>query len=80
MHGVWLGRVPLDASVRERRVRDVPQRRRLLSFQDSTREMNDFLSHTKTFELKNRVAKIIKSTMRGRRSPRWRCWSCRTSS
>ena len=31
-----------------------------LSFQDSTREMNDFLSHTKTFELKNRVAQIIK--------------------
>jgi len=32
-----------------------------LSFQDSTREMNDFLSHTKTFELKQRVARIIKS-------------------
>jgi PqqA peptide cyclase len=31
-----------------------------LSFQDSTREMNDFLSHTKTFELKQRVARIIK--------------------
>ncbi len=31
-----------------------------LSFQDSTRELNDFLSHTKTFELKNRVAAIIK--------------------
>jgi PqqA peptide cyclase len=31
-----------------------------LSFQDSTKEMNDFLSHTKTFELKNRVARIIK--------------------
>ena len=31
-----------------------------LSFQDSTREMNDFLSHTKTFELKNKVARIIK--------------------
>jgi PqqA peptide cyclase len=31
-----------------------------LSFQDSTREMNDFLSHTRTFELKNKVAKIIK--------------------
>ncbi len=31
-----------------------------LSFQDSTREMNDFLSHTKTFELKNKVAKLIK--------------------
>ena len=31
-----------------------------LSFQDSTREMNDFLSHTKTFALKNKVARIIK--------------------
>jgi PqqA peptide cyclase len=31
-----------------------------LSFQDSTQEMNDFLSHTKTFDLKSRVAKIIK--------------------
>jgi pyrroloquinoline quinone biosynthesis protein E len=32
-----------------------------LSFQDSTREMNDFLSHTKTFELKQRVACLIKA-------------------
>jgi len=32
-----------------------------LSFQDSTREMNDFLSHTKTFELKRRVAGLIKA-------------------
>lgn len=31
-----------------------------LSFQDSTRELNDFLSSTKTFELKARVADIIK--------------------
>src|SRR5580765_4508537 len=31
-----------------------------LSFQDSTKEMNDFLSHTRTFDLKSRVAKIIK--------------------
>ncbi len=31
-----------------------------LSFQDSTREMNDFLSSTKTFELKKRVADLIK--------------------
>src|SRR5678815_2451939 len=31
-----------------------------LSFQDSTREMNDFLSSTKTFELKSKVAKLIK--------------------
>ncbi|MBB4842453.1 pyrroloquinoline quinone biosynthesis protein E [Paucibacter oligotrophus] len=32
-----------------------------LSFQDSTREMNDFLSHTKTFDLKRKVADIIRS-------------------
>ena len=31
-----------------------------LSFQDSTREMNDFLSNTRTFDLKNRVAAMIK--------------------
>lgn len=31
-----------------------------LSFQDSTPELNDFLSHTRTFELKQRVAKLIK--------------------
>ena len=32
-----------------------------LSFQDSTRELNDFLSSTRTFELKSKVAKLIKS-------------------
>lgn len=32
-----------------------------LSFQDSTRELNDFLSHTKTFDLKKRVASAIKA-------------------
>jgi pyrroloquinoline quinone biosynthesis protein E len=31
-----------------------------LSFQDSTREMNDFLSSTRTFELKSKVAGLIK--------------------
>jgi pyrroloquinoline quinone biosynthesis protein E len=31
-----------------------------LSFQDSTRELNDFLSSTRTFELKRRVAGLIK--------------------
>src|SRR5438552_8055507 len=31
-----------------------------LSFQDSTRELNDFLSSTRTFELKSKVARIIK--------------------
>lgn len=32
-----------------------------LSFQDSTRELNDFLSHTRTFELKQRAAALIKA-------------------
>lgn len=32
-----------------------------LSFQDSTKELNDFLSHTRTFELKQQVAHLIKS-------------------
>ena len=32
-----------------------------LSFQDSTPQLNDFLSHTRTFELKQRVAALIKS-------------------
>ena len=32
-----------------------------LSFQDSTRELNDFISSTRTFELKSKVAAIIKS-------------------
>jgi pyrroloquinoline quinone biosynthesis protein E len=31
-----------------------------LSFQDSTRELNDFLSSTRTFELKMKVAQLIK--------------------
>lgn len=31
-----------------------------LSFQDSTRELNDFLSNTRTFELKQKVARLIK--------------------
>jgi len=31
-----------------------------LSFQDSTKEMNDFLSSTRTFDLKSKVAKLIK--------------------
>ena len=31
-----------------------------VSFQDSTREMNDFLSSTRTFELKRRVARMVK--------------------
>ena len=30
-----------------------------VSFQDSTREMNDFLSSTRTFDLKRRIAKLV---------------------
>jgi PqqA peptide cyclase len=32
-----------------------------LSFQDSTRELNDFLSHTRTFDLKRRTAALIRA-------------------
>jgi pyrroloquinoline quinone biosynthesis protein E len=32
-----------------------------LSFQDSTRELNDFLSSTRTFELKRKIARLIKA-------------------
>jgi pyrroloquinoline quinone biosynthesis protein E len=32
-----------------------------LSFQDSTRELNDFLSHTKTFDRKSRVGDMLKA-------------------
>ena len=32
-----------------------------LSFQDSTRELNDFLSSTRTFELKSKIANLIKA-------------------
>lgn len=31
-----------------------------ISFQDSTRELNDFLSSTRTFELKKKVARLVK--------------------
>ncbi|MCZ4306096.1 pyrroloquinoline quinone biosynthesis protein PqqE [Zoogloeaceae bacterium G21618-S1] len=32
-----------------------------LSFQDTTKELNDFLSHTRTFDLKQKVAQTIKA-------------------
>lgn len=46
--------------VRAQKLKDAGLDHVQLSFQDSTKEMNDFLSHTKTFELKQRVAKLIK--------------------
>ena len=45
---------------RAKRLKDAGLDHVQLSFQDSTRELNDFLSHTKTFDLKKRVAQIIK--------------------
>ena len=42
------------------RMRDAGLDHIQLSFQDSTREMNDFLTSTKTFDLKSRVARLIK--------------------
>lgn len=46
---------------RAQRLKDAGLDHIQLSFQDSTRELNDFLSHTKTFELKKRVAALIKA-------------------
>ena len=45
---------------RARRLKDAGLDHVQLSFQDSTRELNDFLSHTRTFELKQQVARTIK--------------------
>lgn len=46
---------------RAQRLKDAGLDHIQLSFQDSTRELNDFLSHTKTFELKQKVARLIKA-------------------
>ncbi|MDO5288011.1 MAG: pyrroloquinoline quinone biosynthesis protein PqqE [Pseudomonadota bacterium] len=46
---------------RAQRLKDAGLDHIQLSFQDSTRELNDFLSHTKTFDLKQRVARLIKA-------------------
>lgn len=46
---------------RIRRLKDAGLDHIQLSFQDSTRELNDFLSSTRTFELKRRTASLIKA-------------------
>jgi len=46
--------------VRIRRLKEAGLDHIQLSFQDSTREVNDFLSSTRTFDLKRRVAALIK--------------------
>lgn len=48
------------SAARARRLKDAGLDHVQLSFQDSTRELNDFLSHTRTFELKQKVARTIK--------------------
>jgi len=52
--------VGLNAA-RAQRLKDAGLDHVQLSFQDSTKELNDFLSHTKTFELKQKVARLIKA-------------------
>jgi len=52
--------VGLD-EIRLRALKDAGLDHIQLSFQDSTREINDFLSHTRTFELKQKVAALIKA-------------------
>jgi pyrroloquinoline quinone biosynthesis protein E len=47
--------------IRAQKLKDAGLDHVQLSFQDSTKELNDFLSHTKTFELKQRVARLIKA-------------------
>ncbi len=51
--------VGLD-QVRIRALKDAGLDHIQLSFQDSTRQMNDFLSSTRTFDLKSKVAALIK--------------------
>ena len=46
--------------IRAQKLKDAGLDHIQLSFQDSTKELNDFLSHTKTFDLKHRVARLIK--------------------
>jgi len=53
--GVGLGEIRLRA------LKDAGLDHIQLSFQDSTREINDFLSNTRTFGLKQKVASLIKA-------------------
>ena len=61
--GYYTNLITSGAGLSEQRIRalkDAGLDHIQLSFQDSTREMNDFLSSTRTFELKRRVAALIK--------------------
>ncbi len=62
--GYYINLITSGAGLSEHRIRALKEAgldHIQLSFQDSTREMNDFLSSTRTFDLKRRVAALIKS-------------------
>jgi pyrroloquinoline quinone biosynthesis protein E len=61
--GFYINLITSGVGLNETRIRDLKQAgldHIQLSFQDSTRQMNDFLSSTRTFELKSKVAALIK--------------------
>jgi PqqA peptide cyclase len=62
--GYYTNLITSGVGLNERRIgalRDAGLDHIQLSFQDSTRELNDFLSSTRTFELKRRTAGLIKA-------------------
>ncbi|HEY6483652.1 MAG TPA: pyrroloquinoline quinone biosynthesis protein PqqE [Steroidobacteraceae bacterium] len=61
--GFYINLITSGVGLTERRIaalKDAGLDHIQLSFQDSTREVNDFLSSTRTFELKSKVAALIK--------------------
>ncbi len=61
--GYYINLITSGIGMTEKRIKDLKAAgldHIQLSFQDSTKEMNDFLSSTKTFDLKKRVATLIK--------------------
>lgn len=61
--GYYINLITSGVGMTEQRIRDLKSAgldHIQLSFQDSTREMNDFLSSTRTFELKSSVAALIR--------------------
>lgn len=62
--GYYSNLITSGVGLTERRIADLKEAgldHIQVSFQDSTREMNDFLSSTRTFELKRRVARLVKA-------------------
>jgi pyrroloquinoline quinone biosynthesis protein E len=62
--GYYINLITSGVGLNEQRIRALKQAgldHIQLSFQDSTRELNDFLSSTRTFDLKSKVAALIKA-------------------